>query len=140
MALQDLTPQLRARLNRMERAVGWFVFLATALLVFGFVYYTYHTARSKGWFLTKVRYFTFTDRATGLKEGDPVKLMGISVGQITRIEPQPPDDFYYNIYVEFEIKSPYYGYLWTDGSRAKITSADLLGNRVLEVMKGQTGG
>ena len=39
MALQDLTPQLRTRLSRMERAVGWFVALAMALLVFGFVYY-----------------------------------------------------------------------------------------------------
>ena len=34
MGLQDLTPQLRTRLSRMERAVGWFVVLATALLVF----------------------------------------------------------------------------------------------------------
>ena len=32
MGLQDLTPQLRTRLSRMERAVGWFVVLATALL------------------------------------------------------------------------------------------------------------
>ena len=35
MALQDLTPQLRTRLSRMERAVGWFVFLATVLLLVG---------------------------------------------------------------------------------------------------------
>ena len=35
MALQDLTPQLRTRLSRMERAVGWFVALAVLLLVFG---------------------------------------------------------------------------------------------------------
>ena len=33
MALQDLTPQLRTRLNRMERAVGWFVLLG--LILFG---------------------------------------------------------------------------------------------------------
>ena len=51
MPLQDLTPQLRTRLNKMERAVGWFVFLATALLLFGFGYYIYHTAERKGWFL-----------------------------------------------------------------------------------------
>ena len=38
MALQDLTPQLRTRLSRMEKAVGWFVTLAMALLVFGFDY------------------------------------------------------------------------------------------------------
>ena len=50
MALQDLTPQLRTRLNRMERAVGWFVLMATALLIFGFAYYLHNTAKRKGWF------------------------------------------------------------------------------------------
>jgi len=139
MALQDLTPQLRTRLSRMERAVGWFVALAMALLAFGFVYYVYHTAARKGWFLTKAPYYTYTDRATGLKLGDPVILMGLAVGQITKMEPMPPEEFQHNIYVEFEIKDPYYGYLWTVGSRAKVTTADLLGKRVLEVTKG-TGG
>ena len=139
MALQDLTPQLRTRLSRMERAVGWFVVLATALLVFGFVYYVYNTAERKGWFRTKAPYFTFADRATGLKVGDPVNLMGFDVGQITRIDAQPPWDYQHAVYVEFEIKAPYYGYLWTEGSRAKVTTADLLGKRVLEVTKG-TGG
>lgn len=139
MALQDLTPQLRTRLSRMERAVGWFVALATALLVFGFIYYVYHTAERKGWFLTKAPYYTFTDRATGLKIGDPVMLMGLTVGQITDMQPMPPEEFQHNIYVEFAIKDPYYGYLWTQGSRAKVTTADLLGKRVLEVTKG-TGG
>jgi ABC-type transporter Mla subunit MlaD len=139
MALQDLTPQLRTRLSRMERAVGWFVTLAMALLAFGFVYYVYHTAERKGWFLTKAPYYTYTDRATGLKVGDPVMLMGLDVGQISRMEPMPPEEFQHNIYVEFEIKDPYYGYLWTLGSRAKVTTADLLGKRVLEVTKG-TGG
>jgi ABC-type transporter Mla subunit MlaD len=139
MALHDLTPQLRTRLSRMERAVGWFVLLAVALLAFGFCYYIYNTAERRGWFKTKAPYFTFTDRATGLKVGDPVKLMGLDVGQITAMEPQPPEDFQYNMYVEFELKSPYYGYLWTEGSRAKVATADLLGKRVLEVTKG-TGG
>src|SRR3954465_11228444 len=132
MALQDLTPQLRTRLSRMERAVGWFVLLATLLLFFGFGYYIYTTARSKGWFLIKAPYFTYTDRATGLKEGDPVVMMGLTIGQITKIEPQPPEDFTHNSYVRFEIKDPYYGYLWTEGSRAKVTTValDLLGKRV----------
>jgi MlaD protein len=139
MALQDLTPQLRTRLSRMERAVGWFVVLAIALLVLGFAYYVYHTAENKGWFLTKAPYYTFTDSASGIKIGDPVMLMGLAVGQITRMEPMPPEYFQHNIYVEFAIKAPYYGYLWTEGSRAKVATASLLGNRVLEVTKG-TGG
>lgn len=138
MALQDLTPQLRTRLSRMERAVGWFVLLATALLMFGFGYYIYKTAARKGWFLTKAPFFTFTDRATGLKEGDPVILMGMPVGQITQVKPMDPFSTY-NIYVEFELKDPHYGYMWTTGSRAKVAAADFLGQRVVEVSKG-TGG
>jgi ABC-type transporter Mla subunit MlaD len=138
MALQDLTPQLRTRLSRMEQAVGWFVLLAMALLAFGFVYYVYNTAERKGWFKIKAMYFTFTDRATGLKVGDPVQLMGFDVGRITHIDAQPPWDDY-DVYVEFEIVEPYYGYLWTEGSLAQVNTADLLGKRVLEVTKG-TGG
>jgi ABC-type transporter Mla subunit MlaD len=139
MALQDLTPQLRTRLSRMERAVGWFVLLAAALLAFGFGYYVYNTAERKGWFKIKAPYFTFADRATGLKIGDPVTLMGFEVGRITKITAQPADDFIYNVYLEFELKEPFYDYIWSDGSRAKVAMADLLGKRVLEVTRG-TGG
>ncbi len=139
MALQDLTPQLRTRLSRMERAVGWFVVLAMVLLGFGFVYYVYSTAERKGWFVTKAPYFTFVQSATGLKVGDPVRLMGFDAGQITEITPMPADQFTFNVFIEFELKSPNDGYIWTTGSVAKVTAADLLGKRVLEVTKG-TGG
>ena len=123
----------------MERAVGWFVVLAMALLAFGFFYYIYHTAERKGWFLTKAPYYIYTDRATGLKLGDPVMMMGLDVGAITGMDPMPAEDFEHNMYVEFEIRAPYYGYMWTLGSRAKVATADLLGKRVLEVTRG-TGG
>lgn len=138
MALQDLTPQLRTRLNRMERAVGWFVIVAAVLLLAGFGYYLNNTAQRKGWFKKRVPYYTMVDRATGLRVGDPVMLMGFDVGQITKVDPMPPDYFDYNIYVEFEIMEPNYGYVWTDGSQTKVES-DLFGKRTLEVTKG-TGG
>src|ERR1051325_6128020 len=139
MALQDLTPQLRTRLSRMERAVGIFVGLATLLLLSGFVYYLYHTATRKGWFLTKVTYFTYVDRADGLKVGDPVKLMGFEAGQITKILPEAPNSEY-NVYIEFKIKEPNYGYIWFPDSGVKVTAADFLGNRNLEVTKGGNSG
>jgi len=123
----------------MERAVGWFVLLATGLLAFGFGYYVYNTAERKGWFKIKAPYFTFIDRATGLKIGDPVTLMGFEVGRIKDITAQPANDFIYNVFVQFELKEPFYDYIWTEGSRAKVATADLLGKRVLEVSRG-TGG
>ncbi len=142
MALQDLTPHLRTRLGRMERAVGLFVGLAAALLLSGFFYYVYHTAVRKGWFLKKVPYYVYLQNASGLKPGDPVKLMGFDVGEITDVTSMPPEEWFvvnhYNVFVRFVLKEPYYGYIWTD-SRVKISAGDFLGNRVLEVMKGQTG-
>jgi len=138
MALQDLTPQLRTRLSRMERAVGWFVLLATVAMLAGFGYYLHSTAVRKGWFLTKAPFFTFTDRATGLKAGDPVILMGMPVGYIVKTVPMDPYSPY-NIYVEFEVMDPYYGYVWTEGTRAKVAAADFLGKRVVEISKGTAG-
>jgi len=38
MPLQDLTPQLRTRLNRVEKIMGWFILAAVALMIFGFAY------------------------------------------------------------------------------------------------------
>src|SRR6185369_5832203 len=133
MALQDLTPQLRTRLSRMERAVGWFVLLATGLLVFGFVFYIYTLAQRKGWFKTKIHYQTSISSGAGLKVGDPVKLMGFEVGEITAIIPNDPYAAY-NITVEFRIIKPNYGYIWSD-SKVRVAAGDFLGNRYLEVVK-----
>lgn len=138
MALQDLTPQLRTRLNKMERAVGWFVFLATALLVFGFGYYLYHTAERKGWFKIKAPFHIYVASSAGLNVGDPVYLMGFSVGRITRVEPQVPRSRF-NVRVDFEIVEPYFHQLWTEGSVAKVNAADFLGKRQLEVTRGTNG-
>ena len=138
MALQDLTPQLRTRLSRMERAVGWFVFVAAALLVFGFGYYLYHTAERKGWFVIKAKFHTFVQSSAGLNVGDPVLMMGFQVGQITFIHAMPPLDPH-NVRVEFEILDPYFRYLRTGGSYLKVNAADFLGKRQLEVTRGTTG-
>jgi len=139
MALQDLTPQLRTRLSRVERAVGWFVILAAGLLIFGFGYYVYNTAETRGWFKVKAPFYTYTESAAGLKVGDPVKLMGLDVGRITLMTPPDGADFEHNMYVEFELIAPNYGYIWTEGSKAKVAIANLVGGRYLEVSRG-TGG
>ncbi|MBK7338461.1 MAG: MCE family protein [Saprospirales bacterium] len=125
MALQDLTPQLRTRLSRMERAVGWFVALAGVLLVIGFAYYIQNTAKRRGWFLEKISYRTCVSNGAGLKVGDPVKLMGFDVGEITAVIPNAPDQ-YFNITIEFRVMLDHYnypGYIWSD-SKVKVSSGD----------------
>ena len=138
MALSDLSPQLRTRLSRQERAVGYFVILAVALLLCGLIYYIYQTVEHKGWLKRQARFFTFTERASGLKVGDPVMLMGFGVGTITMIDSLEPEDPH-NVYVEFILLEPYEGYMWTKGSGTRVATVDLLGKRQLEVTKG-TGG
>ncbi|MEE4377959.1 MAG: MlaD family protein [Candidatus Competibacteraceae bacterium] len=137
MPLGDLTPQLRTRLFRMERFVGLFVATAGILMMLGFLYYFYLMAERRGWFVPSCPYFTFVESASGLKIGDPVLLMGFSVGEITQIEAQPPGH-YYNVFVAFEVRQPYYGYIWSD-SKVRIISGDLLGGRRLEAIKGFDG-
>ncbi|MDX1950576.1 MAG: MlaD family protein [Verrucomicrobiota bacterium] len=134
MPVQDLTPQLRTRLSRVERAVGIFVSVATIFLLAGFGYYIYHTAQRKGWFLLKVPYHTFMDSVEGIRIGDPVKLYGFDAGAVTEITAMEPFNAYGNVYIQFEIRHPYYGYIWDD-SKVKV-GGDFLGKRYLEVTEG----
>jgi len=114
------------------------VFLATALLLFGFGYYIYHTAERKGWFKIKAPFFTYVDSSAGLNVGDPVYMMGFPVGEITKVEPQQPYDPH-NVRVAFEIREPFFRYIWTGGSHVKVNAAGLLSSRELEVTRGTNG-
>jgi ABC-type transporter Mla subunit MlaD len=140
MALQDLTPQIRTRLNRMERVVGWFVLLATALMLAGFGCYLYNEAEQRGWFLIKAPYYTYTDSGSGLAVGDPVRLMGFDVGRITRILPMPArgKGSEFNVKIQFEVVGTNYSYIWTN-SAARILDSGFLGKRLLDVTKGTKG-
>ncbi|MBI5799844.1 MAG: MCE family protein [Verrucomicrobia bacterium] len=143
MPLQDLTPQLRTRLSRVEHTVGVFVILATALLLSGFGYYFYYTAKNKGWFDLKAPFYTYVDSAGGFKTGDKVKMMGFDAGEITAIQPMAPDsEEYFDrrfVYVEFVIRSHSVGYIWND-SRVRVNAGDLLGGRYLEILPGGWNG
>ncbi len=141
MPLQDLTPQLRTRLNRMERAVGVFMLTATGLLLFGFGYYIYTTAEHRGWFQVKAQFFTYADSGEGLAAGDEVKLMGFTAGKITDVTAGPPwgPGSEHNVYISFEVAERYFGYMWSEGSRAQIKEAGFLGKRELDLTKGTAG-
>ncbi len=136
MAVQDLTPQLRTRLSRLEKVVGWFVTIAALLLLGGLAYYIYNLADQKGWFKTKAPYFVYLESGAGFKVGDKVRLMGFDAGEITKIIPEEATSAK-NVYVEFEMFAPNYGYVWDD-SVVKVRAAGFLGARYLEVTKGGT--
>jgi ABC-type transporter Mla subunit MlaD len=138
MALHDLTPQLRTRLNRVEKVVAWFLTLAAVLLAAGLGFYVYQVARERGWLLQKAFYWTYLNSGMGLKEGESVKLMGFEAGRITKISPESPE-LPDNVYVEFVLHEPNYGYVWSD-SVVKVKSSGFLGSRFLEVTKGGSSG
>jgi ABC-type transporter Mla subunit MlaD len=138
MAMQDLTPQLRTRLSRVEKVVGWFVTIATLLLLAGLAFYIYSVAQNKGWFKTKAPYFLTLRSGGGLQPGDKVMLMGAPVGEVTKVDFFPPDAVG-NVYVAFVVYEPNYGYVWDD-SYVRVNSAGFLGQRYLEIIKGGTSG
>lgn len=142
MALHDLTPQLRTRLGRVERLVGVFLLLTVALMLASFVYYLKHTADERGWFVTKIPYYTYVADATGLKIGTPVTMMGFNIGEITKVDQMEMDPWFienqYNVFIGFDVREKYAGYIWTD-SLVKIGAGDFLGGRSLEITRGARG-
>jgi ABC-type transporter Mla subunit MlaD len=137
MALQDLTPELRTRLSAVERAVGWFVLLATLALLFGFGFYLYKSGEKRGWFIKRINYATSLNDAAGLKVGASITLAGFDIGQITRIDLNEPLAKN-SVTVFFWIKDPYPGYIWLD-SRVQLNQNPILGQSSLEITRGRTG-
>lgn len=139
MALQDLTPELRTRMSRVERLVGLFVFVAALLMGAGFAYYLRETGRQRGWFVNKVPYYCYTKEATGLKVGDPVRLLGREIGRIVEVQSMPLDPWNiahnWNVFVKFTVREPDFGFILTD-SKVRVVSSDFFGARHLEVTPG----
>ena len=140
MPLQDLTPQLRTRLNRMEKTMGWFILAALALMVLGFGYFLYRAAEQRGWFEIKAPFFTYADSGEGLAVGDPVRLMGFSIGRITEIAPMPPrgKGSDHNVVIKFLVVGTNYSYIWTGNSRARFVDTGFMGKH-LDITKGTNG-
>lgn len=142
MALQDLTPQLRTRLGRVERLVGLFLLVTVLLMLAGLAYYVQHTAKDRGWFVEKFPYYSYLAEATGIKVGTPVTMMGFKVGEVTYIEQGQLDswflDNHLNVFIGMKVRHKYEGYVWTD-SRLLVGAGDLLGARTLEITRGSKG-
>lgn len=134
MAIQDLTPQLRTRLSRIERIVGVFILAATLMMLVGLFLFLRQTAENKGWFVLKAPYYTYLRSGTGIHVGDKVKLMGFDVGEVTEVKAMPPEGEY-DVFIAFVVLGEYHGYIWSE-STVDVKSAGLLGNRYLEVVKG----
>lgn len=154
MGLQDLTPQLRTRLSRVEWYVGLFLGVTGLLMLIGFASFLRRTAEVRGWFVVEVPYFTYLPDASGLKPGSPVNLMGFNVGEVTEVTAIDLSERLawdhhvtnqFNVFVRFVIradgKSQFPGYVNSD-ARVRLSGLpiDLLGGSFLEVTQGTTNG
>ena len=146
MALQDLTPQLRTRLHKVEWLVMLFLLGAIVVAAALFAWFIRTTGEARGWWVVEVPYYTFVPQATGIHVGTPVQLMGFKVGQVTRIEPINLEqrrswDYYasnnFNVFVGFTVRGAYPGYINTD-SRVTLGGfpVDIAGGIVLEISVG----
>ena len=128
MPIQDLTPQLRTRLRKVEWITGLFLSLTGVLMLGGFLYFLKHTAENRGWFVTYVPYYTLMSDATGFRVGTPVNMMGFNIGEVDQVTAlsqleRASWDYYqtndFNVFVGFKVRVPWYGYIGAD-SKVRI--------------------
>ena len=154
MALQDLTPQLRTRLRKVEWMVVLFLGGTTLLMLASLGWFIFRTGEARGWWVDEVPYYTYVGDATGIKVGTPVHMMGFKVGEVTKVDALPLEelrkwDYYqtnqFRAFVGFKVRdkepSRYPGYIGSD-SRVKLGGfpVEIAGGVVLEISVGSMGG
>jgi MlaD protein len=145
MALQDVTPQLRTRLRKVEWMVVLFLIGAILLVIGAVGWWVKKTGDARGWFVLETPYYTFLESGAGVKAGTPIKMLGFTIGQVAKVEAQEDSDWarqnHYNVMVHFLIREPYFGWIHTD-SRMRMagTGVDLLGGSWLEITRAEGRG
>lgn len=145
MALQDLTPQLRTRLRKVEWIVMLFLAGTALLALAGFGWFIKTTGDTRGWWVSQVPYYTYLQDAGTIKKGTPVKMLGFPIGEVVFLEMAEDNDWNrsqgYNVFVRFLVRDPYQGYIFTD-STVKVGGLpiEVAGGSFLEVIRSKGGG
>jgi len=86
-----------------------------------------------GFFLARTTYFTRFPNSQGITEGNQVRLTGVTVGAVRKVEvPRQPGQ---DLTITFDIEKRYQHLVKTD-SRVEIKTIGLLGDKYLEVTPG----
>ena len=110
---------------RREAAVGLLLILGTAAFVVLMMW-----LRGKSFKEGEIVHAVFDD-VSGLKEGDPVRTSGVSVGSVKQIRLVRPGAV--DVYFDIQRGPPP-----RDDARAEIRSADLFGARIVEYFPGMS--
>ncbi len=114
------------RIQRWDRYVGIFVFLAILILMATLVF----VARGQKWFEKRYRYAATFTKVQGVKPGTPVTISGMEVGSVNsfRLNAQG------KVEIQMDILESYKDFIRSD-SQVTIATA-LLGGKTVEVGRG----
>lgn len=128
----------RKQLTWSELRVGMFVMLGLAVLAVGIFYVT-----GSGFLGPKYKIKTFLPEVSGLAPGAPVKLDGVVIGNVDKVELVPREhgktpDKMHSIMVDMRIDKKFQYDILSD-STASLVTEGLLGNRYVNIQRGYTG-
>jgi phospholipid/cholesterol/gamma-HCH transport system substrate-binding protein len=124
----------RKQLSWTELRVGLFVLAGLAILAVAVFYVT-----GAGFLGPKYRVITYLPEVEGLETGAPVRLDGVSIGNVQSIALTPhPQDPAHNITLVLRIDKKFQSEIRTDSTASLITEG-LLGNRYVTISRGLTG-
>lgn len=140
--MQDLTPQIRTRLRRVEWLVLAFLIGTGLLVLLALGWWLKTTGDARGWFVLEVPYYTYLEDAGTIREGTPVKMMGFTIGKVDRVITAEDNGYNrsrkFNVFVHFLVREPFFGYIHTDStSRLGGAGIELLGGSWLELTRAE---
>jgi len=124
MTSSESTPRVGSRRTwRIALALGLVVILAVAA-----------TGLARSWWVTAVRstYVAYFANTNGLYTGDDIRILGVTVGTVEKIEPQP-----HAAKVTFSVDSQY---ALPADVRAAILSPSLVSARAIQLVPAYTSG
>lgn len=119
---------MKFKFNKYERVAGAFI----AFCLLGAVIAMAGIAIQKGWFASKVEYFTYLESADGIYDGTPVQMAGLRAGRVTRIELMSAQ----KIKVTFFVFEKFSRRIHKD-SHIKIIRPFIIGEKVFELNVGE---
>lgn len=111
-----------AEKSRKELKIGIMVAVSIALFIFGLNF-----LRGKGLFSNDKQYYTLYDDIQGLQESADVRLNGLKIGKVDKIELQPSRKIKVTFLLQKDIEVP-------TGTTAELDAADLIsGTKILNL-------
>src|SRR5215469_9274690 len=90
----------------------------------------------QGLFIPYANLKTFVSDASGLPDGTPVRLNGITVGFVDKLQLTNSSDARRAVELDLQVRERFLGQIPVD-SQTQIASANLLGDQFIDIKKGQ---